>query len=77
MIRSIDAVFKKRGDNYTIELGAIYYYTFLDDGTKYIKKKDITKDVIEGDEFRDLVAELMVDISMISINKTIDTFNKK
>jgi hypothetical protein len=69
LIRSIDASFKEDGDEIKIQIGAIYYYTFLDDGTKYIKSFNITEDVLDSTEFEELLEDTIVDIKTIEIEK--------
>ncbi len=58
LLKSIDAKFTIRGTKVTIKIGAMYYYTYLDRGTKYIKSRDITKNVVNSKRFNDLMEEV-------------------
>jgi len=60
--RSIEASFSiNKKDELTIFIGAIYYYKYLDDGTKYIAKRDITKDTTEHPTFTKIMEEVAFD----------------
>lgn len=61
LIRSIDANFFIKNDNIELNIGAIYYYDYLDKGTKYIKPREITKDVTSSKEFNDIMTEVVTE----------------
>ena len=58
LIRSIDAEFRVENDNVVIEIGSIYYYEYLDNGTRHIKARKITEDVIKSKEFQKIMDEV-------------------
>ena len=74
MIRSITTEFKISNNKLEIVLGAVYYYDFLDDGTKYIKPYNITKNVIKGQKFKNLEKDLIAKIAKIEIIEQITKF---
>ncbi len=76
MLRSIDSAFKEKGDDVVIELGAIHYYVFVDEGTKHIKARKITEDVLESKEFEKIMEDLMFDWTEIIINDMVTKTNK-
>ena len=61
LIRSIDPVFHLSNNKITIKLGAIHYFKYLDDGTRYIKSYNITKDVMNTQEFLDIIEDIIFD----------------
>lgn len=77
LIRSIDAEFKEKGNKIVIHIGAIFYYTYLDDGTKYIKSFDITKDVLDSKGFKDLLEEVLVDVTQVKIDEAFSGLGSK
>jgi len=79
MIRSIEADFSENTSTgeIVISIGAIYYYTYLDDGTRYIKSFDITDDVVDSKEFEKLMEETIVDITEIQVTKAFEGLGSK
>lgn len=77
LVRSIDAEFKESKGKITISIGAIFYYTYLDDGTKYIKSFDITKDVLDSKGFKDLLEEVLEDVTKVQIDEILLKLNGK
>lgn len=69
LIKSIDASFKEERGKITLSIGAIYYYTFLDDGTRYIKARNITNDVMESREFKILLEETTAGVAQVMVDK--------
>jgi len=61
LLKSIDARFVISGKKLTIKIGAMYYYTFLDNGTRHIKRRDITKNVVNSKRFVNLMEEVAAD----------------
>lgn len=61
LLKSIDAQFVVKGKDLKVKIGAMYYYTFLDNGTKHIKSRDITKNVVNSDRFIKLMEEVAAD----------------
>ena len=59
MIQSIDPIFRMEGSNVVVEVGAVYYFKFQDDGTRYITARDITNDVINSKAFQDIIEYVM------------------
>ena len=58
LLKSIDARFTIKGSKLTIKIGALYYYTFLDKGTKHIKSRDITANVVNSKGFTGLMEDV-------------------
>lgn len=77
MIKSITTEFTLSRRKLNIKLGAIYYYKFLDNGTRYITARKITKNVISGNEFKNLEKRLIASIAKIEIIDQIKRFNEK
>lgn len=77
MIRSISTEFILEKGKIKIKLGAVYYYKFLDDGTKYIKAYNITKDTLKSKKFQDLEKDLISKIAKIEIITEIEKFDKQ
>lgn len=71
MIRSITSDIKVVAGEVKIELGAVYYYKFLDDGTRYIKAYNITNDVMETKKFQDIIMDLIGDMIDVGIKKAL------
>jgi len=60
--RSIDAKFTiDKKDNLTVKIGAIFYYKYLDDGTRTIAKRDITKDTVNSPKFKKIMEDVAAD----------------
>ena len=59
--RSIDAEFTEKNGNITINIGAIFYYKFLDDGTKYIAERNITQDTVNHPTFTKIMEDVAGD----------------
>tara|TARA_R110002012_G_scaffold106783_4_gene248052 strand:- start:231 stop:542 length:312 start_codon:yes stop_codon:yes gene_type:complete len=68
LLKSIDAQFVLKNKKITIKIGAMYYYTFLDNGTRHIKSRNITQKVINSDKF----VKLMEDVAGEYIEFLID-----
>ena len=77
LVKSIEAKFTSKGGEIFISIGAIFYYTYLDDGTKNIKSFDITEDVLDSQEFADIMEDLIVDIVEVRLDKKIAQLGKK
>lgn len=71
MIRSITSDIKVVNGEVEITLGAVYYYKFLDDGTRYIKAYNITEDVINTKKFKDIIMSLVTDMIDVGIKKAL------
>ena len=70
MLRSIDTVFKEKSNgNIEIVLGSIYYYVYVDQGTKHIKARKITEDVLNSDSFNEILEDLMFEWNDLRINE--------
>ena len=76
MIKSITSEFRLERGKITIFLGAVYYYKFLDNGTKFIKPYYITADTIKGEKFKKLEKELVSKIAGIEILEAIQRYDK-
>lgn len=68
MLKSIDPVFNidKKGE-LVVNLDAVYYYEYVDGGTRYITPRDFTKDVVNSEEFAKILEELMIEISLLTV----------
>lgn len=62
LVRSITSDIKVVNGEVDITLGAVYYYKFLDDGTKHIKSYNITKDIMNTKRFQDIIMSLITDM---------------
>jgi len=76
MLRSIDPVFKDRRDKVLIELGAIYYYEYVDQGTRTIKARNITSDVLDSKAFLKIVEDLMFEIEDLEVDLMLSKLGK-
>ena len=70
LLRTVDAQFVVKGKKLTIKIGTMYYYTFLDNGTKHIRSRNITQNVVNSKRFIDLMEEVAADFIeyLIEIN---------
>jgi len=71
MIRSITSDIKVVNEEVEITLGAVYYYKFLDDGTRYIKAYNITEDVMDTKKFKDIIMDLVGDMIDVGLKKAL------
>ena len=76
MLRSIDAIFKESKDTVKIQLGAIHYYVYVDEGTRFIKARKITEDVLESKAFIEILEDLMFEWNEIEINDMLFNLGK-
>jgi hypothetical protein len=67
--RSIDAEFREEDGIIKIKIGAIYYYKYLDDGTRYIEARNITKDTTEHPTFKNIMDDVAADFVEYLIEK--------
>lgn len=77
LIRSIDVEFKDEKDKVVFTIGAIFYYTFLDDGTTHIRSRNITKDVTESAEFAAILKDTIGDYVQVLIDETFTELGSK
>ena len=69
LYKSIDAKFKLDGDEVVIDIDVIYYYVFLDDGTRHIQAFNITEDVTNSSEFDALMEDMMIELLEFELNE--------
>lgn len=67
LVRSITSDIKVVNGEVEITLGAVYYYEFLDNGTRYIKSYNITKDVLSTKKFKNIIMSLVDDMMEVGI----------
>lgn len=88
MLRSIDPVFRLKKKKILIELGAIYYYEYVDQGTKGkhgtkrkqgtqgIKARNITTDVLESKAFLEIAEDLSFDLYELQVDLMLSKLGK-
>lgn len=69
MIRSVTSNIKVNGTKIRINLGVVYYYKFLDNGTKYIEAYHITDRVLDRPEFKKIIGDLSENLIDVEIEK--------
>lgn len=76
LIQSIDPVFSMEKGELNIEVGAIHYYKFLDDGTKFITARNITSDVVESSEFTKLIEDIIFQLTEKKVDELLINLGK-
>ena len=73
LLRSIDSVFSFDEKDWTIniELKSIFYYEYLDNGTKRIKAFEITNKTLESEEYDEMITDLLSEIYEYKVDKII------
>lgn len=65
----VEVIWREGSDDFTLRLDVPDYYPFVDDGTKYIKSRDITKKFVD----RATVVDQMEEISAAIVDYTIQS----
>lgn len=71
LVQSIEADFVETGDELTIEIGAVYYYAFLDDGTRFIEAYNITEDVTNSSAFQVLLEDTITSLLEVRLDNAL------
>lgn len=71
LLRSIDSIFTFNEKDWSIDIDikAIFYYEYLDNGTKRIKAFEITNKTLDSKENTDMIQDLLGELFEYKIDK--------